>query len=180
MPGATKAASAGDPIRMTLRALRRLDAIATKTRGGARGRNPGVVAAAADALGTGCPPIVCAGGIPNGAVLLLLRALAEAGSTIAVHADFDWGGIRIANALVGGLGAGPWRMGTSDYERAPSGDALTGRPVAAAWDPALSSVTRCQGGVWRPMRSRSSRSFSPICDRGTGLRPETGGWGIIG
>lgn len=144
VPGARHAASLGDPLRVTLRALRRLDVIAPPPRVWVV-ENPGVVAGAADVLGAGCAPMVCAGGVPNGAVLTLLRALSGAGSRVAVHTDFDWGGIRIANAMVCGLGAEPWRMGASDYEAAPPGDTLAGRPVAAAWDPALGVAMTARG-----------------------------------
>lgn len=145
VPGASDAAGAGDPLRVTLRALRRAVGVVGPPPLVRVVENPGVVVAAADALGRACPPLVCAGGVPNGAVLHLLKALIAAGSAIAVHTDFDWGGIRIANAMVCGLGAEPWRMRAADYRGAPPGDPLAGRPVRAAWDPLLTEAMVARG-----------------------------------
>ena len=61
---------------------------------GAYLREPGtIVALAADRLGEGCLPLVCTGGQPGAATMLLLRALVAAGARLAHHGDFDWGGI---------------------------------------------------------------------------------------
>lgn len=101
--------------------------------------NPSVVAAAADRLGAASRPLVCAGGRPSGAVRALLRHLAHAGTALRYHGDFDWGGIGIANTVLSDFGAEPWRYDVEDYRRAvpASMSPLTGRPVDAAWSPAL-------------------------------------------
>ncbi len=153
VPGAAALAAAGEPHRVTLRSLERFG---PPRRAPALLRiveNPSVIAAAADRLGAACPPLVCAEGIPNSAVLLLLRSLTAVGATLAVHTDFDWGGIRIANALIAGLGAHPWRMSVTDHHDAlrrltPAGTPpLTGTPVGAAWDPGLQAAMETAGAA---------------------------------
>ncbi|OHV57215.1 TIGR02679 family protein [Pseudofrankia sp. BMG5.36] len=102
--------------------------------------NPIVLASAADELGLGTPPLVCAGGQPSAAVLGLLELLAAQGASLAYHGDFDWGGLRIAGALRDRVGWRPWRYDAEAYAAAlatATGGPLTGRPVDAAWDPAL-------------------------------------------
>lgn len=68
--------------------------------------NPVVVAAAADALGPACPALVCTGGQPSAAVLVLvlvlLRSLTRAGARLSHHGDFDWGGVRIGTSCTRG------------------------------------------------------------------------------
>jgi uncharacterized protein (TIGR02679 family) len=111
--------------------------------------NPVIVALAADRLGAECPPLVCTGGQPGAATMLLLRALVAAGARLAHHGDFDWGGIRIGNVLHARLALVPWQFDTEAYTRAadsvtstqPLGDA----PVAASWDPRLSDAMRHTG-----------------------------------
>lgn len=102
--------------------------------------NPIVLACAADELGADCPPLVCLSGHPSAAALRVLELLAEAGADLAYHGDFDWGGIRIANTLRERFPWQPWRFDAPAYRRAlasVTGGALTGRPVAASWDPDL-------------------------------------------
>lgn len=110
--------------------------------------NPSVLAAAA---GTGAT-VVCVGGRPSVAANLMLASLVEGGARLRYHGDFGAGGISIANAIIGGIGAEPWRFGVADHtlalERArASGTAL--RPLRgvvpeAVWDAELaSSVQAC-------------------------------------
>lgn len=134
------AAQAGEPQRVTLRELGPglqvgADTIVSIC------ENPSVVAAAADLLGARCPPLVCVEGIPSSAALRLLRSLLAAGALCRVHADFDWAGVRIANALFAlGLGE-PWRFDAVDYRKAidagQRGPALIGSRVEPSWSTSL-------------------------------------------
>ncbi|MBH1938545.1 TIGR02679 family protein [Streptomyces sp. AV19] len=104
--------------------------------------NPAVLAAAADAYGADCPPLVCLQGQPSAAALTLLRHLHERGADLLYHGDFDWGGFRIANVLLGHVPWHPWRFTASDYRTlaatASQLPPLTGAPAPSPWDPALS------------------------------------------
>lgn len=108
--------------------------------------NPAVVSAAAERLGGACPPLVCTQGQPTGAALALLRAMVEAGARLRYHGDFDWGGIRIGNALRRRVAWEPWRFTTADYRdavgtvRAVHPAPLHGARVDAEWDAALSAA----------------------------------------
>ena len=117
--------------------------------------NPVVIAAAADELGSQCPPLVCVGGQPSAAAWRLLDLLAAAGAEFRYHGDFDWGGIRIASATRQRVGQGtshwqPWRYDTDAYEAAVAAvlgvhtaarlSRLAGEPVATPWDPDLAAV----------------------------------------
>lgn len=111
--------------------------------------NPVIVALAADRLGAECPPLVCTGGQPGAATMLLLRALVAAGAQLVHHGDFDWGGVRIGNVLHARLPLVPWRFDTEAYLRAADSVAspqpLSGAPVPASWDPHLSETMRRVG-----------------------------------
>ncbi|MEV7005848.1 TIGR02679 family protein [Streptosporangium sp. NPDC051022] len=139
---------AGEPCLLTLRQLQRHE---FPLRAGLVRicENPVVVAAAADALGPRCPPIVCTGGRPSAAVWRLLDLLAAGGSDFAYHGDFDWGGIGIASAVRERVNWRPWRYDTLAYEAAVfsgrsgkvlSMTSLSGRPLATPWDPGLSTA----------------------------------------
>ncbi len=143
-------AAAGEPARLTLSQLGLLPEGLDLTAGrDVRAcENPVVVAAAADLLGARCPPLVCLEGVPSQAGRELLAALAGAGRTLLYHGDFDWPGVRIANSLAEAFPFRPWRFGAADYRRAlerssreargeSGGPLLTGDPVDAAWDAAL-------------------------------------------
>ena len=91
-----------------------------------------------------CPPLVCTNGQPRAATMTLLRAMASAGVKLRHHGDFDWPGITIANFVMRGFGANPWRYATGDF-RAESGFSLTGPPVAASWDADLASKMAAAG-----------------------------------
>jgi uncharacterized protein (TIGR02679 family) len=92
---------------------------------------------------------VCVEGIPAVAADRLLSGLAAGGATLAFHADFDWGELRIGNLLHRRYGAVPWRYGVPDYrravERVPVAGPLPQRAEHAAWDPALGPAFRAAG-----------------------------------
>ncbi|MEM9659619.1 MAG: TIGR02679 family protein, partial [Planctomycetota bacterium] len=148
-------ADAGMPCRLTVRHLRHDppvldDADQVLLRSGPRRlfvcENPSVLAAAADALGPRCPPLLCLEGNPSVACMRLLDLLCSAGFKIWYHGDFDWGGIRIANRIYERFGFRPWRFQAGDYEPHRSqGRALKGSPVDAGWDSGLRAVVE-QGG----------------------------------
>jgi uncharacterized protein (TIGR02679 family) len=134
------AREAGEPCVLTLRQLGR-DRPDLGTDGLVRlCENPIVLACAADELGSGCPPLVCLSGHPSSAALRLLSVLVSDGARLAYHGDFDWGGIRIANALRERFPWTPWRFDGPAYRSAlmsVTGGPLTGNPVDATWDPDL-------------------------------------------
>ncbi|GLV78708.1 TIGR02679 family protein [Streptomyces hygroscopicus] len=103
--------------------------------------NPTVLATAADTYGPDCPPLVCLQGQPSAAALTLLRHLHSHRAKLLYHGDFDWGGIRIAAALLRRVPWHPWRYTTADYRaaagRSPLAPSLTGTPATAPWDPGL-------------------------------------------
>lgn len=98
--------------------------------------NPTVIAMAADRLGRDCAPMVCTDGMPSGAQRSLLSQLSACGAHMLYHGDFDWPGLRIANYVIRTFGAAPWRFGAEHY-RPEGGFPLTGDPVEALWDTAL-------------------------------------------
>ncbi|WP_086779126.1 DUF2399 domain-containing protein [Streptomyces griseus] len=65
----------------------------------------------------------------------------ERGRALIYHGDFDWGGLRIAIALLRRVPWRPWRYTAADYRAAvlarPDGPPLTGQPAEALWDPDL-------------------------------------------
>jgi uncharacterized protein (TIGR02679 family) len=136
-----EAADEGEPQRLTLRELRRTALAGAGAETLHVCENPGVVAAAADQLGARSAPLVCVEGQPTSAALLLLEAGRVGGARIVFHADFDWAGVRIGNALAARLGARPWRYSAADYLEAAGSGArgapLAGKPVESVWDGAL-------------------------------------------
>ncbi|GAB2500592.1 TIGR02679 family protein [Nocardiopsis aegyptia] len=109
--------------------------------------NPAVLAAAADRLGAGCAPLVCLQGQPSAAALTLLGQAVEGGARVRLHGDFDWGGVRIADAVRTRVDWHPWRFGASDYLTAvsASGRPLSGKPLATPWDPELAEAMEAHG-----------------------------------
>ncbi|MGX1914766.1 TIGR02679 family protein [Streptomyces phaeochromogenes] len=103
--------------------------------------NPAVLATAADAYGSACPPLVCLQGQPSAAALTLLGRLHDNGSSLHYHGDFDWGGLRIATTLLDRVPWQPWRYTTVHYRTAaantPATAPLDGTPTTAPWDPDL-------------------------------------------
>ncbi|MCW2948398.1 MAG: hypothetical protein JWR24_5115 [Actinoallomurus sp.] len=134
------ARESGEPVTLTLRQLRRHAGSMTVPGLVRICENPVVVAAAADALGDRCPPLVCTGGRPSAAVWRLLEILAEGGAEFAYHGDFDWGGIGIAAAIYQRIGWRPWRYDTAAYLAATSAAPLTGRPCPTPWDSGLTAT----------------------------------------
>ena len=111
--------------------------------------NPSVLAAAA---GTGAC-VVCVEGRPSVAANLLLSSLAKGGACLHYHGDFGAGGISIANAIIGGIGAEPWRLGVADHASALERARAMGTPLRplramvpeAVWDPDLATAVRASG-----------------------------------
>jgi uncharacterized protein (TIGR02679 family) len=166
LPGDTRTAlgkvlalhrEAGQPAVLTLRQLRCHDEALSA--GLVRiCENPVVIAAAADELGSRCPPLVCVGGQPSAAGWRLLDLLAAGGAEFRYHGDFDWGGIRIARAVCQRVGQEPsrwqpWRYDRNAYEAAATAalavqaaarlPRLAGEPVATPWDPGLAAAMAC-------------------------------------
>lgn len=108
--------------------------------------NPTVVAAAAERFGASCRPIVSVRGQPSAAAQRLLLQLARVGVRLRYHGDFDWGGIRIANRVMGITSAEPWRFRTEDLAAADlPGALLAGTRVEARWDPGLADAIEARG-----------------------------------
>lgn len=141
------------PLRLTLHQLVTTEAVRSAQQRVLVCENPAVVAAATAHLGEAghepAHPLVCVEGMPDVAADRLLSGLAEAGTTLAFHADFDWGGLRIGNVLARRYGAVPWRFCAGDYRdalaRVEVSERLTGRAVTAAWDPTLGPALRAAG-----------------------------------
>ncbi len=188
LPGDTRTAlgkvlalhqEAGQPAVLTLRQLRCHD---EPLRAGPAWicENPVVIAAAADELGSHCPPLVCVGGQPSAAGWRLLDLLAAGGAEFRYHGDFDWGGIRIACAVRERMNQGqvrwqPWQYDRDAYETAAaavsaSGSTarlpqLAGEPVAAPWDPGLAVAM-----ARRDVRIEEELTLDSLLTELTGLR----------
>jgi uncharacterized protein (TIGR02679 family) len=140
---------AGQPAALTLRQLRCHDEALPTGSSVWICENPVVIAAAADELGSRCPPLVCVGGQPSAAGWRLLDLLAAGNAGFRYHGDFDWGGVRIATAVrqraaQSGSHWQSWRYDRDSYEAVATAmlagpDAappprLTGEPVPTPWD----------------------------------------------
>ena len=145
---------AGQPAVVTLRQLRFHDE-ALPTGAVWICENPVVIAAAADELGSRCPPLVCVGGRPSAAGWRLLDLVAAGDAEFRYHGDFDWGGIRIASAVRQRVAQTqslwrPWRYDRDSYEvmatamlaahAAARPPRLAGEPVSTPWDPNLATA----------------------------------------
>ncbi|ACY15329.1 TIGR02679 family protein [Haliangium ochraceum] len=134
-------AELGEPRRLTLRELNGCRLRLEVSEEVFVCENPGVVAAAADALGQRCAPLVCTEGLPSTAAVALLRQLCAGGARVRFHADFDWAGIRIGNLLVEGFRATPWQFDVASYRAAcdllADGIPLRGPTVESLWDARL-------------------------------------------
>ncbi|WP_327147141.1 TIGR02679 family protein [Nocardia sp. NBC_01329] len=144
------ARAAGDPVVLTLRQIDRIepDAFGVRQALVRICENPIVVASAADRWGPDCPPLICLSGHPSTAARNLLAMLSGVGVEFAYHGDFDWGGIRIANALAQHIDWRPWRFTSADYLNALPrvvGGTLSGRPGEAVWDSELAGTLRRHG-----------------------------------
>lgn len=140
-------AEVGEPRRLTLRELVGAEVRLLPGTEVFVCENPGIVAAAADRLGSRCAPLLCTDGVPSTAVLRLIEQLRA--ERIHVHSDFDWAGLRIANQLCRYPGAVPWRMSTSDYlatlPKSKEEVSLKGHPVPASWDASLQASMQRAG-----------------------------------
>jgi uncharacterized protein (TIGR02679 family) len=185
LPGDTRTAlgrvlalhrEAGQPAMLTLRQLRCHDE-PLRTGPVWICENPVVIAAAADELGSRCPPLVCVGGQPSAAGWRLLDLLGTGGGAFRYHGDFDWGGIRIACAVRERMNRGqpwqPWQYDRDAYETAAAAvpaarpPRLTGEPVATPWDPDLTAAMARRG-----VRIEEELTLdSLLTDLSAGLRP---------
>ncbi|HET6563036.1 MAG TPA: TIGR02679 family protein [Marmoricola sp.] len=108
--------------------------------------NPTIVEVVADRWGRSAAPaapvLICTWGQPSTAVVNLLTILTARGAGCRYHGDFDWPGLRIAQALHQRIPWTPWRYTAADYVAVVEGDplsrALAGRPALSPWDPKLS------------------------------------------
>lgn len=135
--------AAGEPVVFTLRQLSSAATFFTPGSVVYLCENPTVLAAAADRLGSRCPPLVCTEGQPGTAVITLLDQLTATGAQLRYHGDFDWYGIAIANFLHRRYTWQPWLFTAADYAAAaPTAEPepLRGPAKTARWDPALTTV----------------------------------------
>jgi uncharacterized protein (TIGR02679 family) len=78
--------------------------------------NPTVAEAAADQLGTACPPLICTDGMTTTAALDLVAGLAIANIPLKVRADFDQAGLVVVKQLLSVAPAAmPWRFDLASY-----------------------------------------------------------------
>lgn len=142
------AADRGEPIHVTLRMLRGIDALRV---GGATVsivENRSVLEAVADELGPRSKPLVCTSGMPSSAGRRLLELLHAGGARLRYHGDFDSEGILIANGIIGRL-ADPWRYDADAYaaaiERTAVADELGSAITDAVWDSRLARTMSVVG-----------------------------------
>lgn len=138
-----------EPLRLTLRQVSGWDPPAGAAAPVFVCENPAVLAAAADTMGPGGPPVVCVDGVPSTAGRVVLERLRSAGWALAYHGDFDWRGLAIARVLARAVEVTPWRYGAADYCRAVEAGMgtveLAGKPVDSPWDPALAPAMAAAG-----------------------------------
>jgi len=154
-PGIGRAIAAyrdtGEPMRLTLRTLRRFPLRFVPLSTVFVCENPTVVNAAAEALGADCAPLVCAEGRPVVAVQRLLEQAASDNCRLRYHGDFDWPGIAMATDALSRYRAAPWRLAACDYRAALAAQTsmkkLKGTGAPAPWDAALQPAMRAVGLV---------------------------------
>lgn len=132
---------AGEPMRLTLRQLRR-DAVVLTDPVVYVCENPAVVLAAASRLGARSRALVCTEGFASTAVMSLLAA---AGERVRYHGDFDWPGLQIAARVIGSSAERAWRFDAASYRAAAKGVALQGRRTESPWDPTLAEAMSAEG-----------------------------------
>lgn len=116
--------------------------------------NPAVVLTATERLGAGSKPLICTDGHPNTAVFVLLERLVACGARVHVRGDFDWEGLRIADAVAERFDAHPWRFDAATYMCAAEAG---GRgPI----------------GGRRPSSSRWPQLYEAMADHGVGVYEE--------
>lgn len=144
------AASAGEPLHVTLRMLRDTDVLCPDAALVSVCENRSVMESTADRLGSDSEPLVCLSGEPTTAGRRLVAALVAGGARLRYHGDFDPDGVAIANRIIGGP-VEPWRFGTDDYLAALAStralNRLRGPAVRANWDPQLCSAMTDAGVV---------------------------------
>lgn len=140
-------ADAGEPLHISPRQLIQEDLHFGYSRGDTvfACENPTVLAAAADALGRACRPLICTSGQARTATRELIRRLGTAGVRVLYHGDFDWPGLTIARGLIGRGDAEPWRLSATDYARGAAGPTLKGQSVETPWDPSLTPAMIARG-----------------------------------
>jgi len=113
--------------------------------------NPAVLRRAAEELGAGSAPLLCAEGRPSAAFHQLADAVVNGGGELRYHGDFDWPGLAIASSVMRRHRARPWRMGAADYIAGVRADTerlqLTGTPQPTPWEPELGELMAATGRV---------------------------------
>lgn len=137
------AAGDGDPLHLTARNVAGLsaeDLVASRV---LVCENPRVLEVAAS-IRHPRAVLVCTMGSPATVVVDLLRKLADAGSALDYHGDFDWPGLAITTRVVEATGARPWCMQADNYLAAVAAARghlkLEGTSVPSPWDPNLSEA----------------------------------------
>lgn len=115
--------------------------------------NPTIIEVAAELWGRSAatesddaadPVLICTWGQPSTAVVDLLKILTDGGAECRYHGDFDWPGLRIAQALHQRIPWTPWRYTARDYlavvEGNPVSRRLVGQAAVSPWDPSLAKV----------------------------------------
>lgn len=104
--------------------------------------NPTVIAAAANALGAQCPPIVCVDGWATTPSLLLLRRLEQDGACLRYQGDGDWPGLAIAADLRRHVRLQSWRLTARDLDLVADrpGPPLEGDRIETPWEPSLADA----------------------------------------
>jgi uncharacterized protein (TIGR02679 family) len=135
------AATPGEPVWLSLRALDGEWSAPTGTQVFVC-ENPTIVEAAADELGSCCPPVVCTDGIPTTAALDLLAGLSAKGLSMRVRADVDDAGLVVVEQVLAVANeATLWRYDTATYaahlglpDQGASADGDTGSQLARLRD----------------------------------------------
>ena len=158
-----EAAAAGEPVRLTLRMLRRAPPMLDRSlRLLSVCENPSVVETAAERLGATSAPLVCTDGMPRTAVMRLLHHARDHRLAIRTSADFDPAGLHITNFLAREVDANPWRYTAQEYRRILADHAdrdpirFSGALPSCVLDPDLTVEMRQPG-------SPSSRNSDSTC-----------------
>lgn len=142
------AADAGEPVHVTLRMLRGLDALPAGDTMVSVVENRSVLEAVADELGATSAPLVCTSGAPSSAGRRILELLRAGGARLRYHGDFDPEGIAIANGIIGSS-VDPWRYDADAYlaaaERTRVVDELGPSTTGATWDGRLARAMAVAG-----------------------------------
>jgi uncharacterized protein (TIGR02679 family) len=115
--------------------------------------NPSVVAAATDRVRAdpqASVRLLCTVGTPSAVEAAAVAALADAGWSVAVRADFDAAGLFHVRTLLAACPAAvPWRMGTTTYLDAarsfPGGEQVAVTAAESPWDANLGPAIAASG-----------------------------------